>query len=127
MEKFTESSNIYETFSPFSQVLRCCGFWYNGSRSKQTATRSAIKVLLSVMYSLMFCWFCYRNIVSGPQEPQEMSSLLMKHGFHKLYSMELFFLPSFIWSNFYYRKELDECLQLLNRFDVICQVNVAHR
>lgn len=127
MENFFTSSTIYRTFSPFSILLCCCGFWYNGiiTESKHNASLESIKILLSMLYSLFFFSLFIVNGLLGQQEPEWMASCLMKHGWHTLFLMELLFLPAFIWSNFYHRREIDECLQQIDRYDALCQVRIV--
>lgn len=123
MKNFFTSSTIYRTFSPFSILLCCCGFWYNGiiTKSKHNATLENFKILLSMLYSLFFLSLFVISALQGQQEPDSMPFLL-KHGWHKLYLIEHLFLPTIIWSNFYHRRQIDECLQLIDQYDALCQV-----
>lgn len=119
MENFFFSSTIYETFSPFKVMLCFCGFWYSGKRN---ASLERVKIVLSVLYSLFFVTFFVMNVKWGEQEPKTIDSILLKHGWHKLYLIELVFLPIIIWSNFHHRRGISECLQLIDQYDVMCQV-----
>jgi hypothetical protein len=124
-KSFFASSNIYETFSPFNILLCACGFWHNGVKAegKHNASVGSIKVLLSVMFSLFFLTLLIWNVYWGEQEPEHINSTLLKHGSHKLYFIELLLLQVIIWSNFRNRREIFQCLQLIDRYDVLCQVN----
>lgn len=125
MKKLFSSSTIHETFAPFRISLCSCGFWYNGviTKNKHNALVESTKILLSMFYSLFFVALFILNVRWGEQEPATIDSFLIKHGWHKLYLIELLFLPIIIWSNFYHRREICECLQLIARYDVVCQVN----
>lgn len=119
METLLISSSIYETFQPFNIVLCCCGFWFSG---KHNASLKSIKSFLSVLYSLYYFTFFVLKAIWGEQEPKMVDSFLMKHGRHYLFLSELLFLPIIIWSNFYNRQRINECLQLIDRYDTVCQV-----
>lgn len=124
MGNFFTSSTIYKTFFPFSILLCFCGFWYNGiiTERKHNASREAIKALLSVLHFLLFVALFVMNVLWGEREPESTESLLLKHGWHKLYLIEFLFLPIIMWSNFYHRTKLDECLRLIEHYDTVCQV-----
>lgn len=122
--KLFTSSTIYETFSSFNIVLCFCGFWYNGitTKNKHNPSLESIKILLSILYSLCFLALFVMNVLSGEQEPESQTSILLRHGSHKMYLIELLFLPIIIWSNFYHHIRICDCLQLIDRYDRICQV-----
>lgn len=117
------SSTIYETFFPFNAALCFCGFWYNGNNAKsKCASLESFKILLSVLYSLLFVALFLMNVLWGVQMSAPSDGFLLKHGWNKLALMELLYLPIIIWSNYHHRRELDECLQLFDQYDVMCQV-----
>lgn len=126
MEKFFESSTIYETFSPFNKMLCFCGFFYNGcsTKGKHKASVAIVKMVLSLLYSLLFATLFVMNVLWGQKEPESVQSFLLKHGWYKLFLSELIALPIIIWNNFYHRKMIDRCLQLIHQYDVACQVNI---
>lgn len=127
MEKFFKSSTIYETISPFNRMLCFCGFWYSGGRrtkGEHKASVDVIKFFMSLLYSLFFVTLFVMNVLWGQKEPESVQSFLLKHGWYKLFLSKLIILPIIIWNNFYHRKMIDECLQLIHQYDVACQVNI---
>jgi hypothetical protein len=120
MENVKSSPAIYETFVPFNLVLNICGFWYIGVNVNRG--RENLRFILSIVYSLSFLLLFVMNVRLGEQEPESTTSLLLKHGWHKLYLIEFFILPFIIWNNFYYRKEISRCLHLISLYDVMCEV-----
>lgn len=123
MRNLFRSSTIYETFSPFNAVLCFCGFWYNGNNAKsKCASLEGIKILFSVLYSLLFLALFGLNVLWGEQLPKAVGSPVLKNGWHKMCLSELLFLFIILWSNYRHRREINECLILIDQYDVTCQV-----
>lgn len=120
MENLFSSSTVYETFSPFNMMLCFSGFWYTG---KLNASLDGTKMILSVLYSVLFVTFAIMNALWGEQEPTSADSFLLKGGWHNLFLSEFFFLPIMIWSNFHHRRRINDCLVLIEQYDVVCQVS----
>jgi len=120
----TASTNIYQTFLPFYMVLKAFGFIpFSIRHGKGTA---AVTLTLSdrialgcwtTFYALLLCL----NIVWGQQEPDAEKSMLIKHGWHKLYLLEMATLAYVVLSNFIKRSSIVECLRLMDQFD-LCKV-----
>jgi hypothetical protein len=104
--------------------LRCV-FAASGTaeqKRESSITLDGIRILMSILFTLLFiallCWVIYW----GEQEPKITDSFLLKHGCHKLYLIELLLLVILIWNNYRNRDEMGECLQLIDRYDKMCQV-----
>lgn len=120
---FNESSTIYETFKSFHIILNFCGFFHNGMNTKpDNVLLEMMKFALSVVYSFVFIILLTLNVLLGEQEPEKTKSFLLRHGSHKLYCIELIFLLLILWNNFYYRREIRMCLQVIDKFDVFYEV-----
>jgi len=89
-------STIYVTLRPLCRLLDCCGF---------------------------FIFLFAMNIHWGMSDTGVSESLLLRHSWHKLYLLEFLFLAISIARNFYYRQQIGESLQLMDQYDVVCQVS----
>ena len=126
MRSLARGSTIYETFSPFNAVLCFCGFWYSCNNAKsKCAILESIKILLSVLYSLLFCALFITNVMWGIQVTDSVDSVILKIGWHQMTLIQLLFLSIFIWSNYSNRRKINECLQLVDQYDVMCQVSMS--
>jgi hypothetical protein len=114
-----QRSSVYRAFSPLSAVLSCCGFHYNGTNASAFAS---VRFLLSMLYTIVFLLLFVLNVMLGEQEPEMTKSLVLKHGYHKIYLFEMLFLCAVIWNNFWYREKIDECMRVLASFDELCEV-----
>lgn len=126
MENLLAASTIYETFLPFNVALCFCGFWFSGTKAKvkHNATLDAIRILMSILFTVLFLVLLSWIVYWGEQEPKNTDSFLIKHGCHKLYMIELFFLVILIWSNYRHRDAVAECLHLIDQYDWMSQVRM---
>jgi len=116
-------STIYVTLRPLCRLLDCCGFCYNGSSSSGSNKLKAIKMLMSIFSFAFFIFLFAMNIHWGMSDTGVSESLLLRHSWHKLYLLEFLFLAISIARNFYYRQQIGESLQLMDQYDVVCQVS----
>ena len=116
--------SVYETFKPFRFILCLCGFWYNGGDAGENFSicREVVKFLFSIFYSTIFVIFFWMNLFWGEREPESSKSFLLNEGWHKLHLFELSMMPIIIWNNFYHRHQIDDCMRLLDKYDIACQV-----
>jgi hypothetical protein len=120
----TSSPGIFETFSPLYKVFKCCGvFTFSVCRSNFVNT---FEVSVSVFdYIALVFWVCCHlvlfalNFYWGQQEPEDVSFLISKHGWHKIYLTKMLMLAWFTISNFTKRCSIVECLTLMDRFDLV--------
>jgi hypothetical protein len=116
-----KTSRIYSAFSLPNVVLCLCGFHFNGMDSS-----ARYRYVLSALYSIGFLLLFALNVVLGEQEPQVTKSLLLRHGFHKLYLLQFLYLSALVWNNFYYRREIEKCLRTIEEYDVLCEVRTMN-
>lgn len=55
----------------------------------------------------------------GQQEPEAETSLLIRHGWHKLYLFQMAILACVTILNFTKRLAIVECLRLMDQFDLV--------
>lgn len=117
------STNIYETFQPFYKVLKFFGFFpFTVELSSKQHIRPSATLfdagLLGLWISLHSFLFGL-NWVLGDQEPEAESSLIVKHGWHKIYLMQTATSLFVVAHNFANRHSIVECLGLMNQFDLV--------
>lgn len=113
------SKNIYETFAPFYYVLKFFGFASFNLQGKFSAKKwNAIYIVLSFLFYMS--WFIM-ILHLGEQEPEAEKSLLIKYGWHKLHVFEYGVLASVVIWNYKKRIEIEECLYLINHFDILVE------
>lgn len=121
-ELFKQSTNIYETFYPLNMVLKFFGLIPFTLRRRQSSKRPLMTLvdgfLLCFWASLYFFLFAI-NLMWGQQEPESEKSLLIKHGWHKLYLFQMLLLPCVIVLNFTNKLSIVECLRLMDKFDLV--------
>lgn len=119
---FIRSTNIYESFLPFSNVLWLFGFMSLTPRRQAETTMITTLLDRFLIGFWVFLYVLQIALISlwGQQEPETEKSLLIKHGWHKLYIFELFFLVWAIRLNFIHRFSInEECLRLIDQFDLV--------
>lgn len=117
------STNIYETFQPFYKVLKMFGFFpFTVELSRKQHIRPSTTLfdagLLGLWISLHSFLFGL-NWLLGDQEPEAESSLIVKHGWHKIYLMQTATSLFAVAHNFVNRHSIVECLRLINQFDLV--------
>ena len=76
-------------------------------------------VLLCGTWLVSYLYMLVMNIIWGQQEPEVEKSLLIKHGWHKLYLFEMLLLPVVVVWNVSCRGSIVGCLRLMDQFDLI--------
>lgn len=115
----SNSKNIYETFAPFYYVLKLFGFASFNLQGKFSAKKlNAIYIVLSFLIYMSWLIIILRL---GHQEPKAEISLLIKYGWHKLHVFEYGVLASVVIWNYKKRIEIERCLNLINRFDILVE------
>lgn len=122
-KKFPRSTNIYQTFQPFYKVLKILGFFpFTVELSSKQHIRPSTTLfdagLLGLWISLHSFLFGL-NWLLGDQEPEAESSLIVKHGWHKIYLMQTATTLFVVAHNFANRYSIVECLRLMNQFDLV--------
>lgn len=117
------STNIYETFQPFYKVLKFFGFFpftveLSSRQHSRPSTTLFDAALLGLWISLHLFLFGL-NWMLGDQEPDAENSLVIKHGWHKIYLTQTATLLFAVIHNFANRHLIVECLRLMNQFDLV--------
>lgn len=119
----THSTNIYETFSPFSRLLKALGLLsFTVGRSNIFVNEPLLTFFDGLSFGLWMTWYLFLfavNSMWGQQEPEAETSLLVKHGWHKLYLFEMTVLACVVGLNFTKKLTIVECLRLIDQFDLI--------
>lgn len=119
VRKQFESSSIRESFSPYCFVLKLFGFFpFHIIEDYKVDVHQRDKILMIMNVGLYFCLFIL-NAIIGEQEPEAETSLLLKHGCHKSYLIQLAFLTGVPLFNYFMRDNFAKCLKLFNEFDSI--------
>lgn len=118
---FVRSSNIYETFRPFYIVLKVFGFmtFRVSRRNEKGPSTTFFDGLLLGFWVSSYLFLFTMNMLWGQREPDAESSLLIKHGWHKLYLLEMFVVASVVVFNFIHRNTIVDCLRLIDQFDLV--------
>lgn len=114
------SSNIFETFHPFNRVSKLFGFFsftVQPDSEQGLFTTFFDRILLGFWVSLHLFLFVV-NSVLGQREPEVEDSLFAKHGWHKIYLLQMASLAWVVVQNFNKRFCIAESLRLMNRFDL---------
>ena len=117
---FTGSTNIYETFYPLNMVLKFFGFipFTICRHSSKRPLMTFFQGFLLSFWVLLYLFFFTINLFWGQQEPEYETSLLMKHGWHKLYLFQTLMLACLVIFNLTKRLSIIECLRLIDQFDL---------
>lgn len=120
-EYLTHSKNIYDTFLPFKMVLKTFGlvpFTFSHHNKKGPSMTFFERFLLG--FWVPWYLFLFTMIaIWGQQEPEAEKSLLIKHGWHKLYMFEMFMLACVAVLNFTNKLSIVDCLRLMDQFDLV--------
>lgn len=113
------STSVYETFSPFSSILKLFGFMSLtfGRQPERKSLTTLLDVLLMGFWLLWYLVLFTMILLWGEQEPESENSLLIKHGCHKLYLFEFIVLAYLARMNFANRFSINGCLRLMDQFD----------
>lgn len=112
-----QSSNIYETFSPFYIILKLLGiapFQLNLKSGK-------VSVKWQDVLWILFCWIFFGalivlNIIYGIRKSLENSTILQK-GCHLLLIFQLTSSFYIQFVNFFNRKKIEKFFKILHEFD----------
>lgn len=119
MFQLKSSSNIYQTFKPFYWILKVFGFAsYRLDERNQVLNVRLCDKMYTFMWIVIYLFFVALNSYWGEQEPAE-DSILVRHGWHKLYIFETTFVAFAIFCNFINFKITNVILQTLNEFDIM--------
>lgn len=114
------SENIYETFWPLYKVLRLFGFmpFTVPRRNEKNLPPTLFDGLILGFWVSSYLFLFTMNTLWGQREPEAESSLLIKHGCHKLYLLEMLVPASVVLLNFANRRTIVDCLRLIDQFDL---------
>lgn len=117
----TYSENVYETFQPLCVVLRVFGFMpFTVSRRIEKGPSATLFDGLLLGFRVSSYLFLFTmNTLWGQLEPEAESSLLIRHGWHKLYLLEMLVLAFVVLLNYANRRTIVECLRLMDQFDLV--------
>lgn len=117
----THSTNIYETFQPLCIVLRVFGFmpFTASRRTEKGPSTTLFDGLLLGFWVSSYLFLFTINTLWGQLEPEAESSFLIKHGWHKLYLLEMLVLEFVVLLNYANRCTIVECLRLMDQFDLV--------
>lgn len=112
------SNNIYQTFAPLHWVLKIFGL---AAYQLELNNSRVLKISTNKMYIIIYCTF-YISLLTidlywGEQEPDAEESLLIRHGWHKLYLIEMICLTIITIVNYKHQDTTIKCLELINEID----------
>lgn len=124
MFQLKSSSNIYQTFKPFYWILKVFGFAsYRLDERNQILNVRLCDKMYTFMWIVIYLFVVVLNSYWGEQEPAE-DSVLVRHGWHKLYIFETIFVAIAIFCNYKNIKTTKVIFQTLNEFDIMTNMEV---
>ena len=125
MFQLKSSSNIYQSFKPFYWILKVFGFAsYRLDERNQVLNVRICDKMYTFMWIVIYLFIVVLNCYWGEQEPAE-DSILVRHGWHKLYIFETTFVAIAIFFNYKNFEITKVILQTLNEFDVLANMEVC--
>lgn len=111
------SNNVYQTFAPLHCVLKVFGLaTYQLDLNNCVLKVSRNKIYITICLIFYISLFSI-NVFWGEQEPDAEESLLIKHGWHKMFLIEMFCLIVITIVNYNRQDTTIKCLELMNEFD----------
>lgn len=111
------SNNIYQTFAPLHCVLKVFGLaTYQLDLDNRVLKVSKNKIYITIC-CIFYIFLLSINVYWGEQEPDAEESLLIKHGWHKMYLIEMICLIVITIVNYNRQDTTIKCLELFHEFD----------